>query len=159
MHLREILTADRIRLHLAARDKSSVLSEVAKLLSSGTADATRPAPSVDAAAVERVLAAREAEGSTGVGSGVAIPHGRVAGLDHFVAALGIHDAGLPFDAIDGQPVHVVFALVGPDKATGEHLKCLARIGRLLRDDATRKRLREAQDPAAVLELVLAADGA
>ena len=152
MHLREILTADRIRLHLSAHDKSGVLTEVAGLLAHDGAGG-------DLATVERVLAAREAEGSTGVGSGVAIPHGRVAGLDHFVAALGIHDTGLPFDAIDGQPVHVVFALVGPERAAGEHLKCLARIGRLLRDDATRRRLREASDPAAALRLVLDADGA
>lgn len=151
MHLREILTADRIRLHLGARDKASALTEVAELLATEGGG--------DRATVARVLAAREAEGSTGVGSGVAIPHGRVAGLDHFVAALAIHDAGLPFDAIDGQPVHVVFALVGPERAAGEHLKCLARIGRLLRDDATRRRLRTATDPAAALQLVLDADGA
>lgn len=151
MQLREILTADRIRLHLSAHDKPGALNEVAGLLAHGAGG--------DPHAVERVLAAREAEGSTGVGSGVAIPHGRVAGLDHFVAALGIHDTGLPFDAIDGQPVHVVFALVGPERAAGEHLKCLARIGRLLRDDATRRRLREAPDPAAALRLVLDADGA
>lgn len=150
MHLREILKANRVRLHLVARDKPAALDEIASLLSDD--GATR-------ATVARVLAAREAEGSTGVGSGVAIPHGRIAGLDHFVAALAIHDAGLPFDAIDGQPVHVVFALVGPEKASGEHLKCLARIGRVLRDDATRRRLREARDEKAALDIVLAADGA
>jgi PTS system nitrogen regulatory IIA component len=151
MQLREILAVPRIDVSLAVPDKEAALAAMAQLLCKGEGAASDPVT------LTRVLGERESLGSTGVGSGVAIPHGRVAGLDHFVGALAISRRGIPFQSIDGEPVDVLFALVGPERASGEHLKCLARIGRLLRDPGIRRCLRESADPAEALALVLAAD--
>ena len=151
MHLREILAVPRIDVALSVADKDAAIAAMSRLLCQGAGGAT------DAALVARVLAERERVGSTGVGSGVAIPHGRVPGLDHFVGALAICKRGIEFQSIDGEPVDVLFALVGPERAAGEHLKCLARIGRLLRDPAIRQCLRDSDGGDAALGLVLAAD--
>lgn len=151
MLLREILDVPRIDLALAVHDKREAIEAMARLLCAGATGATDPA------ALGRVLTEREQLGSTGVGDGVAIPHGRVPGLDRFVAALAVTKGGIPFESIDGEPVDVLFALVGPERAAGEHLKCLARIGRLLRDPGIRRCLRESADPRDAMALVLAAD--
>jgi PTS system nitrogen regulatory IIA component len=153
MLLREILDVPRIDLSLDASDKRAALEAMARLLCAGPAGAHEPTE------LSRILAERERLGSTGVGDGVAIPHGRVPGLDHFVAALGVSRGGIPFESVDGAPVDVFFALVGPERAAGEHLKCLARIGRLLRDPGVRRCLRESDDPRAAMAVVLAADTA
>jgi PTS system nitrogen regulatory IIA component len=113
-------------------------------------------PSIDE--VQRVLAEREAVASTGVGDGVAIPHGRLPGLTKFVGALAIRREGVAFDAVDGRPASIFFGLIGPDRAAGEHLKCLARISRVLRDDAVRTRLLHAEEPEKALAIVLEVDG-
>lgn len=151
MHLREILAVPRVHVSLSVPDKEAALSAMARLLCEGDGGASDPTT------LTRVLQERENLGSTGVGSGVAIPHGRVAGLDHFVGALAISHTGIPFESIDGAPVDVLFALVGPERAAGEHLKCLARIGRLLRDPVVRRTLRDSSDPEAAFALVIAAD--
>ncbi len=160
MKLSEILSLERIDTHLAAMDKPEVLRALSALMARENDlvrenGAHRPA---SADAIARVLGEREALASTGVGDGVAIPHGRLPGLDHFVAALAIRREGVPFDAIDGRPASIFFAVVGPERASGEHLKCLARIGRVLRDDDVRSRLLEAERPADALAIVLAAEG-
>ena len=154
MKLSDILTLERIDTHLHATDKSAVLRALSRLIACEGSNTTDPAPQ---ATIERVLDEREKLASTGIGDGVAIPHGRVAGLDHFVAALAIRPEGVPFDAIDGRPASIFFAVVGPEKAAGEHLKCLARIGRVLRDDAVRTRLLSATGPADALAIVTSAD--
>lgn len=161
MRLAELLTVDRIDTHLAANDKDAALRAMARLLSEGLYPSAGGledlgAPSVDD--VHRVLAERESVASTGVGDGVAIPHGRLPGVTRFVGALGIQKHGVSFDAVDGKPASILFALIGPDRAAGEHLKCLARISRVLRDDAVRARLRNAEDPAKALSIVLETDG-
>ncbi len=151
MRLSEILTLERVDTHLDAADKTDVLRALSRLI------AREPTPLHEPASIERVLDEREKLASTGIGDGVAIPHGRVAGLDRFVAALAIRREGVPFDAIDGRPASIFFAVVGPEKAAGEHLKCLARIGRVLRDDAVRSRLLSATEPADALAIVTSAD--
>lgn len=153
MKLSDILTLERIDTHLHATDKSAVLHALSKLIALEAENVSAPAQ----ATIERVLDEREKLASTGIGDGVAIPHGRVAGLDHFVAALAIRAEGVPFDAIDGRPASIFFAVVGPEKAAGEHLKCLARIGRVLRDDGVRSRLLTAAGPADALAIVTGAD--
>ncbi|AKF07542.1 PTS sugar transporter subunit IIA [Sandaracinus amylolyticus] len=158
MRLAELLTVDRIDTDLDARDKGDAIRAMAKLLASGLyPSAGGSAPSVEE--VERVLREREAVASTGVGDGVAIPHGRLPGLTRFVGALGIQKDGVAFDAIDGRPASILFALIGPDRAAGEHLKCLARISRALRDDSVRAKLLGAEAPQRALDIVLEVDGA
>jgi len=106
----------------------------------------------------RVLCEREALQSTGIGDGVAIPHGSLDGLESQRAALLVCPDGLPFDAIDGRPVRILFAVVGPKRTTGEHLKTLARVSRLLRDAAFRQRLLSAKEGAQAWALVRQAEG-
>jgi len=155
MRLQEILDVDRIDADFTATSKHAALAALAELLCECAAAAGAGASIDD---VRRVLEAREALQSTGVGSGVAIPHGRVGGLDRFVGALAIHHGGVDFEAIDGRPVSILFAVIGPERAAGEHLKCLARIGRLLRDDAVRERLQRATSAEDALSIVREVDG-
>lgn len=155
MRLQEILAVDRIDADFTATSKTAALAALAGLLCEGIEEAGVRASVED---VRRVLEAREALQSTGVGSGVAIPHGRIVGLDRFVGALALHPRGVAFDAIDGEPVSILFAVIGPERAAGEHLKCLARIGRLLRDDSVRARLLRATSAEEALTVVREADG-
>jgi PTS system nitrogen regulatory IIA component len=155
MRLGEILAVDRIDADLTATSKQAALEALAELLSEGATDAGARTSTGE---VLLVLEAREALQSTGVGSGVAIPHGRLVGLDRFVGALAIHRRGVDFEAIDGRPVSILFAVIGPEKAAGDHLKCLARIGRLLRDDSVRERLQRVTSAEDALSIVREADG-
>ena len=94
--------------------------------------------------VIKSLMDREKLGSTGIGQGVAIPHGKSDSVDQLVAALGISKKGVNFDALDGEPVHIIFLLVAPVDSSGTHLKALARISRLLKDKFFRQALKEAK---------------
>lgn len=105
----------------------------------------------------RVLCERESLQSTGIGDGVAIPHGSLDGLEAQRAALLVCPDGLPFDAIDGRPVRILFAVVGPKRTTGEHLKTLARVSRLLRDPSFRQKLLAAREGSQAWELVREAE--
>jgi PTS system nitrogen regulatory IIA component len=110
---------------------------------------------MDAAEVERVLAEREQLQSTGIGEGVAIPHGALPQLETQYASLLIMPEGVDFVAIDGLSVTILFAVIGPKRATGEHLKTLARVSRLLRSRGFRDRLVAAPDSMAAYELIAA----
>lgn len=144
MRLAELLDTGRVSTSLKGSDKNGVLRELAELFS---------ADGLDADHVYRVLSEREALASTGVGSGVAIPHGRLRGLEEMRAAMGIHHEGVAFDAVDGQPVHIFVAVLAPDRRPSEHLKALARISRLLRRDTVRRQLQRVDEPGQVLTLV------
>lgn len=150
MRLADILTVDRVTVRMQARDKASALRELAHLFVGAD-------EGVDAESIVAVFEAREALASTGVGSGVAIPHGRLAGVSKLRAAVGISPQGLEFDAIDGRPVHILVAVLGPNEKTGDHLKALARFSRLLRNRAVRDRLLAADTGAAALEIILQED--
>jgi PTS system nitrogen regulatory IIA component len=155
MRLSELLPPERVAIHQPASgerplDKAGVLRTIAQMLSQGTA--------ADTAAVERVLTDREQLQSTGIGEGVAIPHGALPQLDSQHASLLIVPEGVDFAAIDGQLVNIVFAVLGPKRATGEHLKTLARVSRILRNKAFRDRLVAAPDALAAHRLVVAEEG-
>ena len=159
MHLTDLLTTDRVAIRslegpaaAGPADKAAAIASVAKLLARG------PAASVDAAELERALLEREQLQSTGIGEGVAIPHGALAPLSQQVAALLILPDGIDFDAIDGRKVSIIFAVVGPKRATGEHLKTLARVSRVLRHQSFRERLIAAPTPQAAFELIVAEEG-
>lgn len=154
MRLSEILTVDRILVDSdggSVRGKSDALRLLAELLS--------PAVGVPRVEVEELLLEREKLQSTGIGDGVAIPHTSLDTGESQAAALLISPRGIEFDAIDSGLVHIIFGVVGPKRATGEHLRTLARISRLLRDDSTRARLIAAESPAAAYELISAQDSA
>lgn len=151
MRLADILSVDRVTVRLAAEDKRAALRELAQLFVDDD-------PRLEAAEIQRVFEEREALASTGVGSGVAIPHGRLAAVDRLVAALALSPEGVEFEAIDGRPAHILVAVLGPERQTGEHLKALARFSRVLRDEGVRARLLGAPDAPSALEVLLAEDG-
>ncbi len=135
----------------AVRTKADVVRRLADLLSRGD-------PALDAAAIEGMLLRREEQQSTGVGGGVAIPHAAIEQLDHIVGAVLLCPDPVGFDAIDGLPVSIFFAVIGPRRAVGEHLKTLARVSRLLRDDHFRKTLVQAPDGSAAFDLIAREEG-
>jgi nitrogen PTS system EIIA component len=134
MRLCDILTVDRILLDAGGtlHSKDEALHRLAEMLS--------PAIGVATKEVEELLVERERLQSTGIGDGVAIPHTALDSAEQQALALLLCPKGIDFDAIDGARVNIIFGVVGPKRATGEHLRTLARISRLLRDDATRARL-------------------
>ncbi len=101
----------------------------------------------------KVLLNREALGSTGIGQGIGIPHGKTNSVKQLVAAFGICHRGVNFDALDGEPVYIFFLLVAPEDSAGPHLKGLARISRLLKDKFFRESLKELTDEKAILRLI------
>lgn len=152
MRLCDILTIDRIVLDESGsliHDKDEALKKLASMMS--------PAVGVDEKVVEDLLLERERLQSTGIGDGVAIPHTALDDAEHQAAALVLCPKGIEFDAIDGGRVNIIFGVVGPKRATGEHLRTLARISRLLRDEATRSRLVSAASREEVYGLVAAHD--
>jgi nitrogen PTS system EIIA component len=108
--------------------------------------------------VERVLVEREHLQSTGVGGGVAIPHGAIDRIEQLVGAVLLCPDPIPFDAIDNEPVSILFAVIGPKRKTGEHLKTLARVSRLLRNEDFRERLLKAPDGKTAFELMFEEEG-
>lgn len=148
MRLTEILPADRIFVDLdggAVHNKADALKLLAELLA--------PAVGVEQQAVEQLLVDRERLQSTGIGDGVAIPHASVDAAPGQAAALLVCPRGVPFDAIDGGDVRIIFGVVGPKRATGEHLRTLARISRLLRDGGTRARLASSESSDTAYRLI------
>ncbi len=99
------------------------------------------------------LLAREKLGSTAMGSGVAIPHARIAGLDHIVGLFGRLEKPVEFEAPDGQGVDLMFALLAPEEAGADHLRALARVSRLMRDEKMRQKLRASSEPEALHALI------
>ncbi|MRG92271.1 PTS sugar transporter subunit IIA [Polyangium spumosum] len=156
MGVLEILSADHVSVANEAegvvRSKSDALRRLAELLARGMA------PPTPASEIERVLVERENLQSTGVGGGVAIPHGALEGLDRHVGAVLLCPHPIDFDAIDRAPVGILFAVVGPKRAAGEHLKTLARVSRLLRDDEFRKRLLLAPSGGDAFAIIAAEEG-
>lgn len=155
MILTDILSSERVRVAVAGSDlktKDSALRVLGELLGSGEGGA-------DGASADfyRVLSEREALQSTGIGDGVAIPHGALENLTRQLAAVLVCPDGVPFDAIDGRPVRILFAVVGPKRATGEHLKTLARISRLLRDPGFREKLLSTADRSEAFDLIRSAE--
>jgi fructose-specific phosphotransferase system IIA component len=121
---------------LQALDKETLLDELIAILNGN--DQVE-----DLRAVSRAVRDREEVLSTGIGNGVAIPHGKSPGVSSLVLAAGVTAEPVDFEALDGQPVRLVFLLVGPEAAAGQHVKVLSRISRLLRRESFRNRLIDA----------------
>jgi PTS system nitrogen regulatory IIA component len=152
MRLIELLTQERVALRhnedgARSIDKAGVIHLLAEMLAAGS--------HVNTGEVERVLIEREQLQSTGIGEGVAIPHGALPQLQTQYASLVIVPEGVDFAAIDGLRVTILFAVIGPKRATGEHLKTLARVSRLLRNKAFRDQLVTAGDARAAYDLIVA----
>jgi nitrogen PTS system EIIA component len=146
MTISEILGADRVESDLTFTSKKKALEELSKLLAKGE-------PSVSSTDILASLAGREKLGSTGLGHGVAIPHGRMAGVESSVGAFMRLKHPLDYDAHDAHPVDLVFGLMVPQNANEEHLKHLAAIAEMFSDEAFCQKLREAPDDAALYTLI------
>lgn len=136
-----LIPPERVLLHSKASSKAAIINELAALL-----------PTIDADLAVEVVMARERLGSTGIGHGVAIPHGRIAHLSQPVVALARHVQGIDFEAIDGQPVHIVVLLLAPEDADRSHLELLAHLARILQDERVRQGVMQADSPEAVSAL-------
>ncbi len=134
----EMLSPAAIVAELKGTGKHEVLAELVEALV-----AARPA--LDRAEVLRVLLERENLGSTGIGDGIAIPHGKLRNLESQLIAFGLSRKGVDFDAMDGKPARLFFLLIAPEEAVGVHLKTLARISKLLKVPSVRERLQAATD--------------
>lgn len=144
MTVAELITADRIRLEPECSSQKRALEVLADLLATGDGGGG-PATG----AIFEALSAREKLGSTGLGHGIAIPHGRLAGLDAPRIAVLRLDRGVDFDAMDHEPVDILIALLVPDAATSDHLDLLAQLARGLSRPDTIAALRRAGDAAAL----------
>ena len=147
MKIVDILSSDAlIAPSLTGANKTAVLRELAAHLASQH-------PTIDADRLVEVLWERERLGSTAIGDGIAIPHGKLPGLQGVIGAFGRHVAGVDFDSLDGSPTHLFFLLVAPEDSVGQHLKALARVSRLLKDRAFRDKLIGAADRAELFRLI------
>ena len=138
MKITDILKKEFIFGELKAKGKREVLVELVGAFAKGNVK-------VDPDAVLHVLLEREKLGSTGIGEGIAIPHGKLAGLEEMAVAFGRSKEGIDFEAMDGKPAHLFFLLMAPENSVGQHLKALAKISRMLKDEAFQKKLLAAAD--------------
>jgi PTS system nitrogen regulatory IIA component len=152
MKIMDILVKDAVILNLGVRTKRDVLGEMAAALA-------KVEPQIEADRLLEVLLEREALQSTGIGEGVAIPHGKMAGLDRLVASFARSPEGVEFESIDGQPTYHFFLLVVPEHSGGQYLKALARISRFFRDAAFRQRLTDADSLEEVIRAIEDEDAA
>jgi PTS system nitrogen regulatory IIA component len=146
MKIAEFLREDLILSDLQAADKPGVLAELCGVLA-------RANTGLSQQKLTEVLLEREKLGSTGIGEGVAIPHGKLPGVPGLLAAFGRSVKGVEFAAIDGRPAQLFFALFAPENSAGIHLKALARISRLFKSGAFRKSILEAKDAPAIYKLL------
>jgi len=150
MKITELLKNEHILEQIEARNKQDALAELASVFAKGR---TR----FDPGAMLRVLLEREKLGSTGIGDGIAIPHGKLAGLDEILVAFGRSKEGIAFDALDGKPVHLFFLLMAPENSAGQHLKALAKISRMLKEGAFRRKLLEARTHDELVRIITEKD--
>lgn len=137
MRLSELLNERAVSLHLQARTKREIIAELVALLES--------AHGIDSHGeiLDRVLR-RESMMTTGIGNGVAIPHGKARAVDRMVAACAVAPEGVDFESEDGQPVQLFVLFVSPETATTQHVRALANLSRLLKEESVRRSLREAR---------------
>jgi len=145
MEISELIGPQSVIAHLRVTSKKQSLQELARKAAEVTGASER--------AIFDVLLERERLGTTGVGNGIAIPHGKLPGLTRLYGLFARLDKPIDFEAIDGQPVDLIFLLLAPDGAGADHLKALARVSRLLRDRKVCEKLRGSDKPEAIYALL------
>jgi PTS system nitrogen regulatory IIA component len=145
MDLADLIAPEAVYPSLKAKTKKQALQDVAQRAAVLTG--------LDAREIFDTLLQRERLGSTGVGRGIAIPHGRMPGLPSIVSVFARLDEPIDFEALDNEPVDLIFLLLAPEHAGADHLKALARISRLLREPPTIERLRASRDRAALYSVL------
>lgn len=150
MRIAEFLSPDAVLPALVAGSKPEVIRELVEPLA-------RRLPVLKPERLVEVLLEREKLGSTGIGEGVAIPHGKMGGLFQLAASFGVSREGVDFQAIDGKRTHLFFALVAPENSAGVHLKALARISRLFKNPRFREAILQAQGAEEIYSLIATED--
>lgn len=145
MEISDLITIERVVPGLKVTSKKQALQELSKRAAEITGEAER--------AIFDVLMERERLGTTGVGHGIAIPHGKLANLDRLYGLFARLDQAIDFNSIDENPVDIIFLLLAPETAGADHLKALARVSRLLRDNDVCEKLRETEEPEALYALL------
>ncbi|HXV81764.1 MAG TPA: PTS sugar transporter subunit IIA [Candidatus Binatia bacterium] len=146
MKITDFLTVETVIPTLAAREKNAVLKEMATGLAAHY-------PALDGQKVLEVLLERERISTTAIGEGIAIPHGKLRGVERVVGIFARSLEGVDFASLDGGPTHLFFVLIAPENAAADHLKALARISRLLKDPAFRSRLMEGKTAREIFEII------
>ncbi len=150
MRLADILKESSVIADVAGKAKKDIMSElVGQLKKAGLIKDVGPAVAV--------VMEREALGSTGIGDGVAIPHGKMKGAGNILCAFGRSISGVDFDAADGKPVHIFFLVLAPEDSASQHLTALSRISKILRDQSFRKKLLKLPDARAIYESIVEED--
>jgi PTS system nitrogen regulatory IIA component len=150
MRIVDILPEDLVLPEVRATSKEAVLSEVVETLG-------KVRPDIDRAQALRVLVERERLGSTGVGNGFAIPHGKLPNLAGLVACFARSSQGVEFGSLDGRPAHLFLVLLAPEGSAGLHLKALARASRLFKDPGFRSQLLQVGDQHALYNIIAQQD--
>lgn len=150
MKITDFLTVQSIIPDLAGREKGAALQEMADWLVANH-------KSLDKNRVLQVLLEREQISTTAIGEGVAIPHGRIAGVERVLGVFARSVEGVDFASMDGGRSHLFFLLIAPENAAADHLKALARISRLLKDEAFRRRLMQGKTSQELYQIIAAED--
>ncbi len=145
MKICDVLQKETILANLQAQNKKGILEEL-------VAPVARVA-GVNPGELVKVLMERERLGSTGIGGGIGIPHGKMQDLESLVVGFGLSRKGIDFESLDGQPTNIFFLLVTPENSTGLHLKLLARISRILKNDLFKNKLLNAVDEEEIYSII------
>ena len=148
MKITELLSPAAITVNMQATDKKSALVELTDAIVGVSEE-------LDREQILKVLHERERLGSTGIGDGVAIPHGKLKNIDSLLLSFGCSKAGVDFDSMDGKPAHLFFLLLAPEESVGVHLKTLARISKLLKNPGVRNSLLAATDTDELFRIISA----
>lgn len=146
MRISDLISADYIITELKANSKPDALSELTDVL-------VRKNEILNKESVLSILLEREKLGSTGIGDGVAIPHGKLKKLDHVIISFGRSISGVPFDSVDGKPVHLLFLLLAPEESAGLYLRILAKLSRFLKNPVSREKLLQAHSAQEITEVI------
>ena len=145
MKILEVLPKEAIITDMKSKVKNDVIEEMVASISKITG--------INSAELIKVLLERERLGSTGIGGGIGIPHGKLKSLESLIMGFGLSRKGVDFESIDGRPTHLFFILLTPENSTGLHLKLLARISRLLKNESFKKKLMKATDSNQVYSII------
>ncbi len=146
MRLLDILKIEHIKVPLAAKNKKDAIAELVQVLAEAK-------DVKDSQVLLNSVLEREATRTTGIGNGLAIPHGKCAGVDHLVVAIGKPETPIDFDSIDKRPVNLIVLLASPPDQTGPHIQALARISRLMNVEAFRQAMRTATSAQQIYDAV------
>lgn len=152
MQLHQMMRIEFINACLSAKSKDDVLTEMLRTIIKGGIQ-------LNIYLILDILKQRESLGSTGIGEGVAIPHGKIPDLNDIIVAFGRSEEGVDYHSIDGKPVHLFFLLLAPENSAGQHLKILAKISKMLKETSFRAKLLKAESQGDLYNIIMEQENA